>query len=241
VVALVEGDRDWSDMDKDIIQQIAAAVVAQLPYGDRPWLFWLINAAIVALAGLVGTWGGSYLRTRGQHLATKHDFDSLQNQLKANTKLVETIKSEVGQREWAQREWTNLRRVKLETLLEKMHECETYLDQLRRSCLGGTVIVESDPFNELDAIGTLYFRELNKEVARFYLNGRAQMEIAYELGKAINRAGNDIDARQSAFDTFQGKWSKLYQEFAAARSALTVAARSLLERIMDVDERLSTG
>jgi hypothetical protein len=37
----------------------------------------------------------------------------------------EGIKSEVSQRDWAQREWTTLRRVKLESLLEKMHESKS--------------------------------------------------------------------------------------------------------------------
>jgi hypothetical protein len=35
---------------------------------------------------------------------------SCKKQLKANTELVETLKSDVGQKDWAKREWTNLRR-----------------------------------------------------------------------------------------------------------------------------------
>jgi hypothetical protein len=52
-------------MDKETIQQIAAEVVARLPYGDRPWLFWLINAAVMALVGALAALGVSYFRTRG--------------------------------------------------------------------------------------------------------------------------------------------------------------------------------
>src|SRR5262249_61677006 len=118
-------------MDKDTIQQIAAEVVHRLPYGDRPWLFLLVNAVVMAIVGVLATLGTSYFRTRGQNLATKHDFDELKEQLKANTELVETIKSEVSQRDWTQREWTTLRRIKLEALLEKLHEGEVYLDRRR--------------------------------------------------------------------------------------------------------------
>jgi hypothetical protein len=77
----------------------------------------ILNAVIAGLVSSLTALGVSYFRTRGQNLATKHDFEELQKQLKANTELVETIKSEVSQRDWAQREWTNLRRVKLEALL----------------------------------------------------------------------------------------------------------------------------
>jgi hypothetical protein len=68
VVALVEDDgADWSDMDKETIQQIAAEVVARLPFGDRYWLFLIIEMAVIAIAAAVAAFGGSYLRTRGQH------------------------------------------------------------------------------------------------------------------------------------------------------------------------------
>ena len=72
---------------------------ARLPYGDRYWLFLFINAAVMILVGALAAVGTSYLKTKGQNFATKHDFDQLHEQLKANTQLVEDIKSEVGQRD----------------------------------------------------------------------------------------------------------------------------------------------
>jgi hypothetical protein len=93
-------------MDKVTIQEIATEIVARLPYGDRYWLFLFVNVIVMALVGVLAALGTSYFRTKGQNLATKHDFDELQKQLKANTELVETIKAEVGQKDWAQREWT---------------------------------------------------------------------------------------------------------------------------------------
>jgi len=97
-------------MEKETIQQIAAEVVHGLPYGDHPWFFLFVNAAIMVLAAGFAAWGGSFLKTKGQNFATKRDFDELQKQISANTKLVETIKSEVSQRDWAQREWAVLGR-----------------------------------------------------------------------------------------------------------------------------------
>jgi len=110
-------------MDEATIQKIAAEVARHLP--SYAWVLLLVQVVILAAAAAVGAFFGEYLKTRGKNLATKADFDSLQDQLRANTELVETIKAEVGQKDWAQREWTNLRRTKLEALLEKMHDCET--------------------------------------------------------------------------------------------------------------------
>jgi hypothetical protein len=100
-------------------------------------LLMILNVVIAALVGALTTLCITYFRTRGQNLATKHDFDELQKQLSATTKLVETIKSEVSHHDWAQRERTTLRRIKLEALLEKMHECEDYLDRRRNTAMEG--------------------------------------------------------------------------------------------------------
>jgi hypothetical protein len=220
-------------MDQETIQQIAVQVVAQLPLA----LLMVINVIIAALVSALTALGVSYFRTRGQNLATKHDFEELKKQLKANTEIVETIKSEVSQRDWAQREWTNLRRGKLEALLEKMHESEAYLDRLRSSCNRGEPLADTrDPTDELDAIGKLYFPELRNAVSDLYQSSKKVAVTALDLGQAINKAGNDPDARRSAYDTYNPRFRALYEELIHARHDLTAAARSLLTRIMNVDE-----
>src|SRR5262245_55990550 len=102
------------------------------------------------------------------HFATKGDFEELQKQLSANTTLGETIKSEVSQRDWAQREWTNLRRIKLEALIEKMHECEAYLDRRRSAASRGLSPDEGrGVISEFRTISDMYFPELWKETHDF--------------------------------------------------------------------------
>jgi hypothetical protein len=61
-------------MDKETIQQIAAQVVAQLPLG----LLMIVKVVIGVLVSALTALGVSYFRTRGQNLATKHDFDELE-------------------------------------------------------------------------------------------------------------------------------------------------------------------
>src|SRR5262245_56493591 len=93
---------DLSAMDKETIRQIAAEVVARLPDTGHRWYWFLgLQTFLMILGAGVAAYFGSYLRTRGQNLATQHDFDKLQAQLKETTVAVETIKSEVSQRDWA--------------------------------------------------------------------------------------------------------------------------------------------
>jgi hypothetical protein len=38
-------------MNKETIQQIAAEVVHRLPFGEHPWLFFVADVLVMALAG----------------------------------------------------------------------------------------------------------------------------------------------------------------------------------------------
>jgi hypothetical protein len=226
-------------MDKETIQQIAAEVVARLPFGDRYWLFLIINIIVMALTAAIAAFAGSYFRTRGQHLATKADFESLQDQLRANTQLVETIKSEVGQRDWARREWTNVRRAQLEALVEKTHECEVYLDRRRRDAMDGKVASpERDPVDELYALSK-YFPELKNEVGRFAILCREQSMLVFELAPAVKTAqsAHDVSAAKVVMANFYAKWNERYPKSLDARRELVDAASSLLKHIINVDEQ----
>jgi hypothetical protein len=222
-------------MDPATIQQIATEVVARLPFGDR---YLVVMALVSALVGAFAALGTSYFKTRGQNLATKHDFDELLKQQEATAEAVEAIKSEVGQRDWTQREWTTLRRIKLEALLEKMHECGLYLHRRHDRAVDGLAATpERDCISELDAMATLYFRELKDEVDRFVHICREQDALTSELGLAVIKAGDDETARQTVLNDFMRRWLARDLHSEVAQDELTEAARSLLERIMNVDER----
>jgi hypothetical protein len=219
-------------MDNETIQKIAAEVVRHLP--SYAWVLLLTQVALTLVAAGVGAFLGEYLRTRGKNLATKADFDSLKAQLSANTKLVETIKAEVGQRDWAKREWTNLRRTKLEALLSSMHDCESYLDRLRTKAISGEGLTpERDPMDELNAIAALYLPELRGAVVNYSVACRKLLSIGLHLRQEVLHAGTDIAARQKAYDKHSANWS--LKEVLDTREALKTAARALLVEIMGVN------
>jgi len=225
-------------MDQGTIQQIAREVAARLPFGDRYWLFLIINILVMALAGAATAFATAYFRTRGQNFATKHDFDELLKQQKATAEAVEKIKSDVAQRDWTQREWTNLRRVKLEALLEKMHECRVYLARQRDSAYESkSATPERDCIGEADTVAALYFPELKSEADRFILGCMKQDAIISQFRADVIASRDDLAAREVAFNVFQSHFKTEYEELLVAQNALRAAARSLLERIMNVDER----
>jgi len=224
-------------MDKETIKQIAAEIAAQSPFGNRTGPVLVLYVIITAVAAALAAWFGSFFKTKGQNFATKKDFDELLKQLRANTELVETIKSEVGQRDWARREWANLRRIKLEVLFDTMHECEADLERRHLAVSQGSPLEEERDFinefiNPLQTISTLYLPELSIQTGEFYAHFLTGHFAVLALDQALREAGDDSAARERAHDDFNKSWQPV--ERLNARLALEEAARTFLERIMGV-------
>jgi hypothetical protein len=221
-------------MDPDTIQKVAAELAKHL--SSYWWALLGVQFAVMTVAAASGAFFGEYLRTRGKNLATKADFDALQDQLKATTQLVETVKADVAQKDWARREWTNLRRIKLEELFDKVHDCIAYLETLKYKAVKGLVPDDRDPLGEIETIATLYFSELTTEFCEFRAVCHAQKGIALELGRQIIQLGTDMDARQRAIDHHKEQYLETYPRLLSAISRLEEAGRSLLTQIMGVAE-----
>jgi hypothetical protein len=222
-------------MDKETIQQIATEVVARLPFGDHLWLVLVVNAVVAALIGALVVLVTSYLRTRGQNLATKHDFDELQRQLTANTELVEAIKSEVSQKDWAKREWTNLRRIKLETLLAAVHDCEAYLEGYRIKALKSEAQEERDPVRELNT-AVVYLPELTPQVTEYARLHSEERAVIAKLAAGLVTQQPQSDARQRIWDEYIADLASTYQKHHDAAEKLCDAARRVLVDIVGVQD-----
>jgi hypothetical protein len=184
-------------MDPDTIQKIAAELAKHL---SGYWWVLGVQALVMAGAGAFGAYFGEFFRTRGKIAATKADFDTLQAQLLANTQLAESVKADIGQKDWAKCEWTNIRRIKLEALFDKLHDSVAYLNAYYSKATDGLAFNDHDPMNEMDTIATMYFPELKSEFLEFRRARHAVKGIAIELCDKILQAGPDMNARQNAFD-----------------------------------------
>jgi len=215
-------------MDQDTIHKIAQEIVKHLP--SYSWQLLVVQVVLTLLAFGSGILFGEHLKTRGKNLASKADFDGPQDQLRDGAKLVETDKADIGQEDWRTREWANLRRIKLEALLSKMHDCENYLDQLRNGAFEAEVLDERDPLSGLAVITTLYFPELKIEVDAYLDECRARKITIFKSLSKIR----DSDASLPSVEEFGGGINST--EFEAVRDRLSASARNLTIQIMGVAE-----
>jgi hypothetical protein len=191
----------------------------------------IVQGVIAILCAAIGAFAGEYLRTRGKNFATKADFEMLQHQLEKQTKLVETVRTEVSQKDWMKREWLNLRRIKLEALVEKLNDVDEYLEKSRVAALHGESYHGRDIIGELTSIATLYFPELVKQVTALAVLARQRTIGDAELVKDLIQAGMDMTARERAF----GKYQKLLTpEVVQADAKLKEPAHRLLLEMMGV-------
>ena len=213
------------NMDQETIRKIAEQL-AQSSYT----LTWVPELVTFGL----GVFLGGYLKARGKNFPTRDNFRQLEEQLSANTKLVETIKVE-AEKDRTAREWLNLRCIKLEELLKKAGACEIYLDQYNSGSIRGEAYRdEHDPSGDLSALATLYFPELKIVVAEYLFQYKklylANTKLAYEL----SQAGDDLQASEKALHTFRANRSQGYAQLLTARTKLDEAARGLLVQIVCV-------
>ncbi|WP_298105738.1 hypothetical protein [Bradyrhizobium sp.] len=220
-------------MDAETIQMIAAELAKHSPHPE--WWQWAIQVLIVAVSAGIAVFVSEYLRTKGKNLATRADFDSLKLQLRENTELVENIKAEVGQKDWAAREWKNTRRIKLEELLAKMHECDAFADRFRHISIEGVVSTERDPVGEMETIGALYFPELQTEIFDYALAHRQHKLAGSSLATNVIQSRDDLAKRQFHFDAYTSGYEDRLNATSLAQSKLNAAARRLLVQIVGLD------
>jgi hypothetical protein len=219
-------------MDQDTIQKIAAEVAKHLP--SFPWALLVVQTVLMVFAAALGAFFSEYFKTRGKHLATKADFDGMLSQVRANTEVIETIKAEVSQKDWAKREWTNLRRIKLEELLDRMHECAEHTEHRRSRAIEGKVWEGFDPQPKLDTLGALYFPELERQITNFSLAYRDQLTTVGTLGLAVLRSDDSV--REAAFADFRASFQPSLSRMIVAADELKDAARKLLIEIVGIED-----
>jgi len=202
-------------MDQDTIQKIAQEVGKHPP--DYLWQLLAAQVMLTLFAFGGGALVGAYLR---KNFATKPDLDDQQDQLPGDTKMVETVKSEIDHENWRKREWANLRRIKLEALLSKVHDCDHYFDQLPDTTFESALLEGRDPLSELEVIATLYFPELKADVDQYLdlCRVRKAEGLARTAMAEVKRA-----------------------DFETVREKLSTAARNLTTEIMGVAESLPSS
>jgi hypothetical protein len=232
-------------MDHQTIQAIATEVAKHL--SGYAWVALALQVSLVAVAGAAAALLGAYLKKTGEHLATMNHFEEMLRQLGERTKVVETIKadvaksqleiieavkSEFAQRDWASRERATLRRVKIEELLGKVNECRAYLERYQKAA------AEGDGLEERDPIAKLYLPELAAQTKAFSDMHELQVHEGLLHRHKLSRLSTEEKQRELKMDY---GWQVAKSKKSGEADALIEAARKLLEDTMAPQARSEGG
>ena len=216
-------------MQSDIFREIVEAIVREQLLLN--WRFYALVCGITFLATVAGHWLASYLKKRGETLATKADMKEILRQVSATTRATEEVRSAVSQADWAAREWRTTRRVKLEELLSSAYSLDQWLDVQRSKWLYAEEIkADEAPMERLKLLATLYFPELQTEVTAVWASHQQALMFILEHGNRTraSRHAGDPAAHQITLDEFAHGWKPLYEVARLSISSLEAKASALM-------------
>jgi hypothetical protein len=212
----------------DLIRQIAEAIFYDQFAAN--WRFYALVGGITLLVNVASNLLISYLKKRGETLATKADMDEILRQLSQTTRVAEEVKSRVSEAEWVSREWRTVRRTKLEELIATAYLHEEWINKHIAKWVDGKI--DNDPglgpSSKMQLLSALYFPNLNTEVAtvrKSYLNLLTYIIDASAQVRDARRAGTGyLDAHNKYLDGYK----PLYGNAIASVSALEIKSAEVM-------------
>jgi hypothetical protein len=167
-------------------KEIAQLVVAEMLKSGQLYVLIVVTAALAAGAAFLAR----YLERKAENYVTREDFAQLQQQLAASTSLVEGIKSEIQQLDWARREWFSIRSRKLEELVTSLNGCMAVVSSASVSAVTGQFEQGNETFDHAMALAELYFPELEEEVSAFIDECRTFLLAVHDAINADRATGH---------------------------------------------------
>ncbi|MBS0467197.1 MAG: hypothetical protein JSS31_11035 [Proteobacteria bacterium] len=210
-------------MMREIAEQIAK---------EQFFLQWPVYALMLAVALVVGVGAaylGAYARKRGESFATKTDFDELLAQLKITTAVAEEVKVSMSHADWAARERRTLLRLKLEELLQAVHELQLWQDDERaKRIFDSAKNPGPSPLPKVELLTGLYFPELETMVYDFCQSHRQMSITLFKSQQELFVAEKDVAARKVVLDNFSAALTPQYQSQLRFVSAIEAKAREIM-------------
>jgi hypothetical protein len=219
-------------MQSDLIREITEVIVRDQLLLN--WRLYVVVGGLSFLASTCGNWVSSYLKKRGETLATKADMQEILRQVSATTRATEEVRSSISQADWVAREWRTTRRLKLEELLAAAYSLDQWLDMQRsRWVYGAAPVSDAAPMERLKLLATLYFPELRGEANAVWLAHQNALVFILESGQRTSASRNamDVAGHQVALDQFAADWKPLYESARKAISALESRASALMTEV----------
>jgi len=220
-------------MQPDLIRDVVEAIIRdQLLYN---WRFYALVCGLSFVAGAAGQFIASYLKKRGETLATKTDMEEILRQLSETTRVAEEVRSSVSQADWAAREWRAIRRLKLEELLSSAYSLDRWLDVQRSKWVHNEPVASDEaPLDHLKLLAALYFPELKTEALAVWIaHQNAFKHILEAAGGQIMASRNalDVTGHQDGLNKFREEWKPLYESAQHSISQLEQKASKLMKEV----------
>lgn len=228
---LIQGVRH-KRTDKELVVEIAKQVAQEQILFQ--WPLYVVILALSLIVGFGSAYIGGYARKRGENFATKSDFDEILVQLEAQTKSTEQIKIELSHTDWAARELRVLRRVKLEELLQAIHELQEWQsNEMSRLVYSSGKESSSSPAASIERLSGLYFPDLKEEILPLLqLHREAVVEMLKTNHDLLSIPITQLDAIRLVRTRFAKKHQVIYEAQLRSIAAVEAQCRELMEEII---------
>lgn len=215
-------------MSEELVREIARQIAEQ--QFEATWPLYVCIIVLTLVAGFAGNFIGEYAKKRGEHLATKADFESLVEQLKQTTRVAEEVRSHVAHIDWAARELKVLKRQKLEELIRSIRELQDWQEADKDFRIYNSATPpNTSPLPTVEFLVALYFPELHECVDAYTFCHRKAMVMTIQThSELLAVKGNALETAR-LIEKYGVDWLPFYTEQIDAIKQIDAQARELMK------------
>lgn len=219
-------------MSETLLREIAQSILSE-QLKSNIYLY-LLMLALSIISCYIAAYLGSYAKKRGENYATKADFDEILRQLKVTTEVAEAVKVKVSHADWATRELKTLKRLKLEELMQSVHETEEWLSSFNSHYIFKSADKpKASPIATVERLTGLYFPELDTEINSYLQDCRAAVVEVLDAGQSILYAASNVAMEKQVRSDFNAVWQTSYKARIKKISDLEKRAREIMIALIE--------
>jgi hypothetical protein len=175
------------------IAEIIAQQIIQKTFLDN-WLYWLLFALILIVATYFASRIGANAAERGKLEAVHSQLDDIVAHLKATTEAAKSVELALAHADWTTKEYTTIRRDKLEELLVAAYEVQGEASNYAiADHASDSVVPDTAAMNKCETISALYFPELH-DLTKALSASYAQMIVkVIDAAAPLKKINNQIE------------------------------------------------
>ncbi len=153
-------------MTKEQISELARAIANEEILSN--WQFYVLIVLLSLIGSNVANFINSYVKKRGENLATKADINEIKKQLASTTEITEKIKHDIEHQVWRKQQIETIKRSKLEEYLKYIYIAQEDLSKETKNTYFKTnEPVDVHAMSKATMLQRLYFSELKEAHSKF--------------------------------------------------------------------------